>query len=314
MANSRLKISWKEVVASFEEYLFQKGKAKETIKCYAHTIKAFGDFYGTELKKPGPYISRLQETDFKAFVDYLRSTRYLKAASINRYIAGLRFFAYYALEKGFHKRNIGVDLKTYFVGSIKPPSRLAPHETRRLITAVNLNTKNGKRDLAIMQLFIQVGLRVGEIRRLIINDVVLHKTSGHVRVMDEKTRSDRRVPLNASVRKALKDHLEVRSTDSSNDPLFLSQQGKQISVQTIQYIAKKYLSAAGRSDLSAQDLRRHLACELFRKTNKLQVVQQVLGHRDPATTARYLQLTDKEVSDALETISENVYHDQPPKD
>lgn len=314
MAKSRSKNPWPETVAVFEDYLYQRGKSTETINAYGYTLKAFGRFYQNELQKPGPYVSRLQETDFQAFIDYLRSTRYLTASSINRYIAGLRFFSHYALEKRLHKRNIGKDLRTYFVGTAKAPSRLAPQETRRLIAAVDLNTKNGKRDLAIMQLFIQAGLRVGEVARLVVNDVVLYKTTGHIRVMDEKTRSDRIVPLNASARKALKDYSEIRGEPSGSDPLFLSQKGKRISVKTIQYLVKKYLSAAGRPELSARDLRRHLACELFRKKKDLSVVQQVLGHRDPATTARYIQATSNEVAEALEKIPENVYHSESPKD
>jgi site-specific recombinase XerD len=314
MANSRPKNPWPDIVAAFEDYLHQTGKSKQTITAYGHTLKTFGTFYTNELQKPGPYVSRLQETDLQAFVDHLHTTRYLAAASINRAIAALRFFARYALENRLHKKDLARGLKTYFVGPGKNPSRLLPKETRRLIAAIDLNTKNGRRDLAIVQLLIQAGLHVGELPRLNITDVTLQKTKGHVRIVDEKTRSERMVPLNAPARHALRNYLAIRGAASGSDPLFMSQMGKRISIKTVQYLVKKYLSAAGRPDLSARDLRRHLACELFRKQKELPVVQQMLGHRDPATTVRYLRGTGKDLAAALEEFPENVYTNESPKD
>ena len=180
-----------------------------------------------------------------------------------------------------------------------------------MIAAVDLDTKNGPRDLAIVQLLIQTGLRVGEVPRLAITNVVLQKRSGHVRVVDDNTGSERMVPLNAPARHALRNYLAIRGATSGGDPLFISQRRKRISIQTIQFLAKKYLCAAGREDLSARDLRRHLAYELFRKHKELPVVQQMLGHRDPATTARYLQGAGKDLSTALEELTEDF---QPPKE
>jgi hypothetical protein len=40
----------------------------------------------------------------------------------------------------------------------------------------------------------------------------------------------------------------------------------------------------------------------------------MLGHRNPATTARYLQGTGKDLSAALEELPENVYTNESPKD
>jgi site-specific recombinase XerD len=312
MAKSRPKNSWTDVVASFEDYLHQKGKSRHTITAYGNTLKSFGDFYTNELQHPGPYVSRLQENDLRAFIDHQRLTRYMAPASINRAVAALRFFARYALEKHIHKKDFAHGLKTFPVAPGKSPSRLMPKEIRRLIAAVDLDTKNGQRDLAIVQLLIHAGLRVGEVPQLAITDVVLQKCGGHIRVIDENTRSERIVPLNASARRALRNYLAIRGAAAGGDPFFISQRRKRISIQTVQFLVKKYLCAAGREDLSARDLRRHLACELFRKHKELPVVQQMLGHRNPATTARYLQGAGKDLSAALEELPENVYaHEQP---
>jgi integrase/recombinase XerC len=238
----------------------------------------------------------------------------MAAASINRAVSALRLFARYALEKRLHKKDFAHGLKTFPITTAKSPSRLQPKEIRRLIAAVDMDTKNGPRDLAIVQLLIQAGLRVGEIPRLAITNAVLQKRSGHVRVVDENTGSERRVPLNTPARRALHDYLAIRGATSGGDPLFISQRRKRISIQTVQFLAKKYLCAAGREDLSARDLRRHLACELFRKNKDLTVVQQILGHRNLATTVRYLQGVCKDLSAILEDLPETVLAHQTPKE
>lgn len=314
MAKSRPKNPWPDVVAAFEDHLHQKGKSKHTITTYGNAMKSFGAFYTNELKKPGPYVSRLHDNDLQAFIDHLRLTRYMAPASINCAVSALRFFARYALDKRLNKKDFAHGLKTFPVSPGKSPSRLMPKEIRRLIAAVNLETKNGLRDLAIVQLLIQAGLQVGEIPRLAITDVVLRKRDGHIRVFDENIHSERMVPLNAPARRALRNYLAIRGAASSADPLFISQKRKRISVQTVQFLVKKYLCAAGREDLSARDLRRHLACELFRKHKDLSIVQQMLGHRNPATTARYLQGAGTDLSAALEELAENVHAHKPPKE
>jgi site-specific recombinase XerD len=311
MGHTSGKQQWAEIVSEFEEYLFHLGRSQNSINSYGLTLKGFGQFYRTELKKTGPYVSKLHETDLQAFVDYLRTTQYLAASSVNAKIAGLRAFTRYTLEKKLHRRDIGRGLKTYFIQpSLKIP-RLTKGETRRLVTSVNLNAKNGLRDLAIIQLLLQCGLRVNEVHNLCIDDAVINKKDGHLRVRDAKTRSERVLPLNASARNALQKYLAIRGDVAGKEPLFLSQHGKRLAVKSIKHLVKKYLCMAGRSDLSARDLRHNLGRGLYEETKDITTVQHMLGHRSIATTIRYIKPTEKEIAVAVEQLPGNVYHEEP---
>jgi site-specific recombinase XerD len=314
MANSRSPRDWNEVIASLEDDLLQKGRSRHSVSAYSSALRKFGRFYREELKKPGPYLARLQENDFHAFVDHLRSTQYLAASSVNLAIAALRALSRYALEQRWHKRDIAKDLRTYYVAPSPAPPRLSSGELRRLITSIDLDARNGLRDFAILQLLLQCGLRLGEISRISVDDVILHQTTGRIRVRDEKTRSDRFVPLNATVRSALEKYLKVRGTAAGGDPLFVSQWGKRISTKTVQYQVKKYLGIAGRPDLSPSGLRHHFALGFYDKIGNLSAVQTVLGHRNIATTARYVKPTEKEIAHAMEELPENVYHSDPKRE
>lgn len=313
MDNSSLPKGWDDALAAFEEHLLVKGKAENSVTAYVSSLKTFGRFYREELKKPGPYVIRLQETDLHAFVDYLRTSRHMSASTVNCAISAIRSFWSFILEKRWHKRNITGELRTYYVPPPPRPKGLSPEEVRRLISSVNLNAAHGPRDLAVLQLLIQCGLRVNELTRLSVDDVILHKSSGRIKVRDEKTRSDRFVPLNASVRLALRGYLETCGEVSGDSPLFMSQKRKRISIKTVQHMIKGYLCAAGRSDMSARDLRHHFALALYSTQKNLAIVQRLLGHRNIATTVRYIQPTEEELSQAVEELPENIYHGEPEK-
>lgn len=293
---------WDEVLAAFEHDLFGTGRSEPTVTTYASALRVFGRYYCENLKKPGPFASRIQETDLQAFIDHLRKDRLLRPTSINRYVAALRAFAAFLLTKRWHRRDVARHLRTCRVEIPDAPVCLSNNEQKRLVTSVNLNGRNGPRDLAILQLFLQCGLQVGELVRLCRDDVTLHKTTGQVRVRGETGRAERVITLNRTVRMALEGHLDRRGTVAGADPLFLSERRRRISVSTVQQLVKKYLACAGRDDLSVQDLRHQFALAFHARSGKLTATQQVLGHRNINTTARYARATKAEIEDAINRL------------
>ena len=155
---------------------------------------------------------------------------------------------------------------------------------------------------AILQLFLQCGLRVGELVRLSRDDVTLHKTTGSLKVRDEKGKSEREIPLNKSARKALQDHLNERGPIAGLDPVFISERQRRISVPAVQHMIKRVFCLAGREDLSTHHLRHHFAFEFYSRSKKLTATQQVLGHSDINTTARYARATAMEIEETIDAM------------
>ncbi len=294
--------SWDEVIAAFESDLYRRNQSEATINTYGACLNIFSHFYRDHLKKPGPYIARLQETDFNAFIDYLRHDRHLSAASINRHVAALRSFSKFIFAKKIHRHLIANGLKTYRIQAKKDVSRLSKAEVRRLVTAIDLNGRNGYRNLAILQLFLQCGLRVGELVRISRDDVTLHKTTGKIRVRDEKETTEREIPLNLTVRRALLDYLDVRGPIAGHAPLFISERQRRMSIAAVQHMIKRILCLSGREDLSTHDLRHHFAIEFYLRSGSLPATQQVLGHSDINTTARYARATNREIQEAIDAM------------
>jgi site-specific recombinase XerD len=292
--------SWREVTAAFENDLYLRNQSDATITTYGACLNVFSQFYLHHLEKPGPYVARLQEKDIAAFIDYLVYERRLAAATVNRYIAALRSFSKFLLVNGLNRKKLTSGLKTFRVRTKPEVPRLSGAEVRRLVTAIDLNKRNGYRNLAILQLFLQCGLRVGELVRLSRDDVTLHKTTGNVRVREDKGRGERMIPLNKAVRKALRQYLDNRGPVDGHEPLFISEQQNRIGVAAVQHMIKRCLCQAGREELSTQDLRHHFAAKFYARSKKLTATQQVLGHRDINTTARYAMPTDADIQGAID--------------
>lgn len=292
--------SWREVTAAYENDLYRRNQSDATITTYGACLNVFSHFYLHHLDKPGPYAARLQEKDLSAFIDYLLYERRLAAASMNRYIAALRSFSKFLLVNGLNRKMLASGLKTFRVHAKPELPRLSGAEVRRLVTAIDLNRRNGYRNLAILQLFLQCGLRVGELVRLSRDDVTLHKTSGKVRVRDDKGRGDRVIPLNKTVRQALWQYLDTRGPVDGHEPFFISERQSRISVAAVQHMIKRCLCQAGREELSTQDLRHHFAAKFYARSGKLTATQKVLGHKDINTTARYAMATDAEIQGAID--------------
>ncbi len=279
---------WEDTIAAFEQDLLRKQRSEETIKAYRIQINKFGQFYRDQLNKTGPYITRLHETDLDAFIDYLRNSCYQSVSTVNKAVSALHAFAQHLIEQRLHRRNVAKGLKTIYDRCPSEPTRLVAGEVKRILAAIDINRHNGFRDYAIVQLFLQCGLRLSELLSLSGSGCTLLKNKGQLIVKDEKTRAVRQVPLNASARNALRQYIETRGGIRPEDPLFISARRQRISKQAVQYVVKKYLTAAGRPDLSVRDLRQHFAVSLYEKKKNLQLVQKALGHRNIATTARYV--------------------------
>jgi site-specific recombinase XerD len=296
--------SWDEALAVFESDLYRLGRAETTVSSYTYALRAFGAFYRGQLRKPGPYVARLQENDFQAFIHYVRHERHLSAVYVNCHIAALRAFATFILAKGWHRRMVAGDLKTYPVNSIKSRQALSASEERLLVKAVDLNGRNGLRDLAILQLFLQCGLQVSELVRLLRDDATIHKSVGRLRVRNEKRDQERTVPLNSIARKALNDYLKAQGSAVGGAPLFLSERRGRLSVAAVQFLIKKYLCFAGREDLSTYDLRVHFASKFYAKSGNLPATQKILGQRNITTTARYAKATEREIEEACDALDD----------
>lgn len=145
----------------------------------------------------------------------------------------------------------------------------------------------GARDAAMIALWAVAGPRRTEIVNLDLQD---YKKSGAVRIRTGRAQAGRTVYVANEAKQAMDDWLKVRGR--APGPLFvpIHHTGKlriaRMTPQAAYTILRKRSEQAGIGHVSPHDLRRTALSNLIDRTD-LGTAQQIAGHADPKTTARY---------------------------
>jgi len=210
-------------------------------------------------------------------------------SSINRAIAATRSFCRFLFEEGRLETNPAQALRSIRLGPPLAPKHLTVEEVQRLLSLPSLDTTIGRRDRAILMLFYNTGLRVGELCALSRDDVALPTEGWGALQVVGKGRRLHRLPINRPAADALQAYLADRK--DADSALFLNRSGDRFSVRGIALLVNRYLRAAGITDRSGPHLLRHtFATHALRSRPNLRAVQELLGHAWVTTTQRYTHL------------------------
>jgi site-specific recombinase XerD len=156
------------------------------------------------------------------------------------------------------------------------------------------------RDYAILQVFLQTGIRVSELAHLRMNDIDFLKPSLTV---DGKGSVSREIALEKKGIQALKSYLAVRP-GSLSERLFLNYKGEPISERGIRKLVVKYTKAAGiTKKASCHTLRHTFATYKAEKGVSPFQLQQWLGHANLNTTQIYVHLGKQNAKKIMEQTS-----------
>ena len=157
-----------------------------------------------------------------------------------------------------------------------------------------------KRDLAIIFLFLDTGLRVSELCSLCIQDIDL---SGHYLIVRRKRGYISKVFFSDEATEYLTDYLEERKVTKAGysrpeDPLFLSLQNEAISVREVQTLVQKYVRAAlpeKTQKVSCHKLRSSFAMGFFEATRDVLLLKERMNHVSLTTTQKYVTALQEDV-------------------
>jgi site-specific recombinase XerD len=151
-----------------------------------------------------------------------------------------------------------------------------------------LNAAAGQpRDYAILQLFLQTGIRVAELVSLALADIDLDQGT---MLINGKGNKQRTIYLEKKATQALRSYLAVRR-QSSDQQVFLNYQGAGLSVRGVMDIVEKYRKLAGISKkFSCHSLRHTCATYKAAKGYTPRDLQDLLGHEKPETSFIYVHL------------------------
>lgn len=177
------------------------------------------------------------------------------------------------------------------------PRALPPAMVARLLASCDRRTRIGRRDYAMLMLLVRLGLRVGEVALMCLDDIDWR--AGELTVHGKGGRDDR-LPLPCDVGAALAAWLRMRPRAVETRAVFLRANAP-IGALSPRGVAWAVYNACDRSGVpraGAHRLRHSLATQMLAAGSSLVEVGQVLRHAGVATTAIYAKV-DHRALDAL---------------
>lgn len=159
------------------------------------------------------------------------------------------------------------------------------------------NQKTRGRDLAILTLMLNTGIRVSECNGLDLTDVDFHVNS---LTIVRKGGGQDVIYFNDDVATTLKDYINgereyINPVEGHETALFYSLQGKRLSVDAIENLVKKYAKIViPNKKITPHKLRSTYGTALYRETGDIRLVADVLGHENINTTIDYYAAIEDE--------------------
>lgn len=289
---------------AFKRFLEQRERSPHTIKHYLSDLSDFAVWF-EQTNEDVLTPEKITPTDLREYKRELVMQRKLKPNTVNRKLATLRAFLKWA--------NQTVSAETVAPSKVpRPEKQIRPgprwldrREQNALLRAVERH--HHVRDMAIVKVLLNTGLRVQELCDLTWQDVFISPRTGMLTVRRGKGGKRRQVPLNADARRALLDLGYVEHIGMET-PIFLGQRGP-LTPRGVQFALARYASAlriaAGRETLSPHLLRHTFCKNLVVAGVDLPRVAALAGHETLETTRRYCEPSLKDLERAVELISED---------
>jgi integrase/recombinase XerC len=163
------------------------------------------------------------------------------------------------------------------------------------------------RDVAIIELLARCGPRVSEVCALQIRHVDKRPAVAQLRLrLGTKGGKPRDVPIPRSVVAQLDVYLAERQdrfgSPTATDPLFVRVSGSRVDRSFLDRLVRRVAAAGGveiPADAACHGLRHFYGVQLAVRGVPLAVIQQLMGHADPRTTAVYTHMAGDLLSEQL---------------
>jgi integrase/recombinase XerC len=305
--------------SEFRAWLEAQDRSPRTVSAYISDLSHFAQWFAQTNGQP-PTPEAITPTDVREYRQWMIITQGMAPATINRRIAALRAYTAWARSAGLIAGNPTNGIK--LVAEQRSPPRWLDRRQQaalnraleRMLEHAELKARLAeledrptppeliwtRRDVALVQLMLNTGLRVEEVATLNVQVIELRERSGRVTVMG-KGNKQRVVPLNAEARATLSAWLEVRP-ETESAALFIGRRGERLGTRAVQRVVARQRSPAGLENLTPHVLRHTFAKNLVDADVGLEQVADLLGHSRLETTRIYTRPGRRDLERAVEAI------------
>ena len=272
-------------------------KSPRTVEWYTSFLDRFHRFL--ERNNRPTNISYLDKTHIREFIRYLQvearvphTGTPLSTATIQAYVRVLKAFFSWATREEYLKSN-PMAVIPMPKSATKIIGTFTDEQMAKLTDVCLRSTVNGHRNLTILLLFLDSGLRVSELVGIELDDVNLPE--GHIIIRQGKGQKERVIPVGSIVQKSLWKYINLYRPKPLTDNiarLFLSNNGLPLTRNGIQQMMRRLASRAGITGVrcSPHTFRHTFSKRYLTNGGDIFSLQRILGHSSLASVRIYLNL------------------------
>ena len=241
------------------------------------------------------------------FLSWIETNRNNSISSRNLRLASIKSFTSFIFQYEIDNSELIRIMKIPRKKDIKKkPEVVTEEEIKILLSQPNIKIKKGRRQLAILSLIYDAGLRIDELLSLKVKNIN-YKNFNTVNVLHGKGNKQREIPVSDDVMNIL--NIYISDYDlKPEDYLFSNPKKEKLSSNSIRKIINKNIKLAKEQDSSFPDkinphkFRHSKATHLINKGVSIVEVKEFLGHADLSSTQIYITTNLLQKREALKTI------------
>ena len=241
---------------------------------------------------------RILEADAQNMLDFLSHMKKLRPAGLHSTASALKHFYAYLIENENAQPNILAAIKAWDTPHKRIYGILTDVEREKLLDAADGDSDIGKRDKAILMLAMDCGLRSSDLCNLKLRDIDWYSAS--ISIIQKKTGKQVSIPFSERTGDALADYILNARGTSSLPYVFLKKSycDSSLTSSLLCQRLKKLMQRAGITRPAAEKInmhtfRRSLGTSLIDSGESLEMVAQILGHKDIEATKRYISVSEQ---------------------
>lgn len=273
---------------SYLDYLlYQKSYSKYTVNSYKTDIIEFLNY----CKKECIDYEKIEYSDTRLYLMYLKDARGDNNSSINRKLSSLRGFYKYLVNKNIIENNVFALLNGQ-KKSKKLPRYFEYNELEELFKVPDTSKDTGQRDLLILEMLYATGVRVGELVNIKLKDI--NKSDRKILILGKGSK-ERNVEYGEYCEDILNKYIKegrLSLLKKENEYLFLNHLGDKLTERGVRYILNDLIKKTTiTKNISPHMLRHSFATHLLNGGCDLLSVQKLLGHESISATQVYTHVT-----------------------
>lgn len=276
----------KSAHAQFLDHLNSRRRAQATIVAYGKDIEQLVTFLSSLNKKS---VSEITNLEIDLYIKKLASDSYTPK-SVSRKINSIKTFFRFLKASAILSIDPAIEVE-HPKYEVKPPRILSKLEYRALRDAC----RGDIRIYAIVELFLQTGVRIGELANLTLDDVLVNE----IHIAPLEGHAERKVPLNKAGKEALEVYLKIRKTEGKSRALFITKSGKGLLIRNIRTAIDRYFKIAGIEGAKVNDLRHTFIAHHLMAGTPITTLSKLVGHKRLSTTEKYLELVKNKTGDTV---------------